>query len=220
MSTTLFSGISYSGLTNVSSNILIIADGSATSRYYSDMSDTQSPLRLRKKHGSGALRDATAADGKRLVDVQSVRNAILAGLVTVIIFSLFWILLSDLTNRVFPWFTVALGFLVGYSVRLAGRGTDWRFPLIAAVITIAGALFANVLVAASVTAEGFDTGTLQILRAVTSMTWPVFFDEVLTIADVFFAVVAAGLAAFYANRRLTRSQYHAVRLWNEEQRRD
>ena len=48
-------------------------------------------------------------------------------------------------------------------------------------------------------------------------TWPVFFDEVLTIADGFYAVVGAGLAAFYSNRRLTRSEYLALRLWHEEQ---
>ena len=42
--------------------------------------------------------------------------------------------------------------------------------------------------------------------------------EVLTIADGFFAVVGAGLAAFYANRRLTRKEYFALRLWSEEQK--
>jgi len=52
------------------------------------------------------------------------------------------------------------------------------------------------------------------------MTWPVFFDEVLTIADTFFAVVGAGLAGFYSNRRLSRSEYLALRLWREEQRND
>ena len=48
------------------------------------------------------------------------------------------------------------------------------------------------------------------------MTWPVFFNEVLTVADGFFAVVAAGLAAFFANRKLTRKQYYALRQWREE----
>ena len=181
------------------------------------MSETQSPLRLRKKHGTGAKRDVTSADGKRLVDAQSIRNAIVAGMISVIVFSFFWVTLTEITNRVFPWLTVVLGFLLGQLIRMAGRGTDWRFPLIAAVMALAGSLIANIVVAASVTAEGFDTGTLQILQAVTSMTWPVFFDEVLTVADGFFAVVAAALAAFFSNRRLSRSEYLALRLWNEEQ---
>lgn len=184
------------------------------------MSETQNPLRLRKRHGSGMRKDVTSADGRKLAQAQSVRNAIVAGLIAVIVFSLFWIVLTELTNRVFPWLTVVLGFLLGHSIRLAGRGTDWRFPAIAAAMAIAGSLIANIVLAASVTAEGLGIGTLQILQAVTSMTWPVFFDEVLTVADAFFAVVGAGLAAFYSNRRLTRTEYLALRLWREEQQSD
>jgi len=171
------------------------------------------PLRLRKKHGSGERRDVSVVDGERLVHAQSFGYGLFAGLVTIVVFSALWVALSSLTNRVFPWMTVLLGAMLGFVVRRAGRGVDWRFPVLAAVLALLGALLANIIVAASYTAETFDTGTLQILRAVTSMTWPVFFDEVLTAADGFYAVLAAGLAAFLANRQLTRSQYYALRLW-------
>lgn len=174
---------------------------------------SHSPLRLRKKHGSGARRDVSAADGERLALAQSFGYGLLAGAVAIAIFSVLWVALSSLTNRVFPWMTVVLGVMLGFAVRRAGRGVDWRFPVLAAVLTLLGALLANIVVAASYTAETFDTGTLQVLRAVTSMTWPVFFDEVLTAADGFYALFAAGLAAFLANRRLSRSQYYALRLW-------
>jgi len=184
------------------------------------MTESQSPLRLHKKHGSGAPLDSTAADGKRLVDMQSVRNAIVSALITVVVFSVFWVSLSELTNRVYPWLTVILGFMVGHSIRLAGRGVDARFPLLAAAFTLFGSLFANIVVAASVTADGNSTSTLKVLTSVTTMTWPVFFEEALTIADGFYAIFAASVAAFYANRRLTRSQYHALRLWREDQQRD
>ncbi len=184
------------------------------------MTNTHNPLRLRKKHGSGQPTGVSAADGKRLVDAQSIRNAIVAGMAAILIFSVFWVVLSELTGRVFPWLTVALGFMLGHSVRLMGKGVDWRFPTMAAVMALAGALLANVVLAASVTAEGFGTGTLNVLTAVTSMTWPVYFEEKLGFADVFYALVAATLASFYANRRLTRSEYRAVRLWSEQQQID
>jgi len=174
------------------------------------------PLRLRKKHGSGARRDVSAADGERLVLAQSFGYSVFAGLITIVIFSVLWVALSSLTSRVFPWMTVVLGAMLGFAVQRAGRGVDWRFPVLAAALTLLGALLANIVVAASYTAETFDTGTLQVLRAVTSMTWPVFFDEVLTAADGFYALFAAGLAAFLANRQLTRSQYYALRLWRAE----
>jgi len=86
------------------------------------------------------------------------------------------------------------------------------------VVAMAGALGGNVLVAAAFTAAEFDTGTLTVLRAATSFTWPVFFDEVMTPADAIYALVAAGVAAFYANRRLSRAQYASYRLWQQQAR--
>ncbi len=174
---------------------------------------TELPLRLKKKHGSGAPPDVSAADGERLVRVQSLRGALLASLVSIAIFCVFWIALTSLLGRVFPWMTVALGAMIGFATQRAGRGVDWRFPTLAALLTIVGALLANIVVAAAYTAETLDTSTLNVLRSVTTMTWPVFFEEVLTVADAFYAALAASLAAFLANRRLTRRQYYALRLW-------
>ncbi len=175
-----------------------------------------SPLRLRKRHGDGKPVAASAADGQRLVDAQSLRNAIVAGLITIILFSIFWVSVTALWNKHFPWFTLILGIMLGYAVRLTGRGLDWRFPTIAAVLAMAGSLCSNIVVAASVTADRDGTSTLDILQSVTVLTWPIFFDEQLSVADAFYAVVAAALAAFYANRKLTRPQYYALRLWRQE----
>jgi hypothetical protein len=180
------------------------------------MTDLPNVLRLRKKHGAGVPRDATIADGKRLLEVQSLPNAIVAGLVAVVVFCIFWVVLTALIDRVFPWITVLLGAMVGFAVQRAGRGIDWRYPLLAAALALPGAVLANIVLAASTTADIFGTSTLHVLKAVTSMTWPVFFDEVMTAADGFYAAVAAALAAFLANRRLSRAEYYALRLMRAE----
>ena len=39
------------------------------------MSETQNPLRLRKRHGSGTRKDVTSADGMKLVQAQAVAEA-------------------------------------------------------------------------------------------------------------------------------------------------
>ena len=179
------------------------------------MSKPENLLRLKKKHGEGRKLDATAEDGARLVQAQSFRNAVVASLVVFLVFCFSWVSLSALTNRVFPWMTVVLGWLLGLAVRRAGRGVDWRFPSLAAIMALAGSIGSNIVVAASTTADSYGTGTMEILQAVTSMTWPVFFDEVWNAAHGFYAVVAAGVAAFFANRRLTRAEFYALRLWRE-----
>ncbi|MDH3546063.1 MAG: hypothetical protein OEN22_03140 [Gammaproteobacteria bacterium] len=174
-------------------------------------------LRLQKQHTPTRKIDVESGDGARLVRAQSVRQAIFGGLIAVILFSILWVMLSTLVDRVFPWLTIALGLLIGLVMRRAGQGLDWRFPLLAAVMTVIGALVGNVVVAAAFTAQEFETGTLQILRAVTTMTWPVFFAEVISVADVIYALFGAAIAAFYAKRRLTRAEYLALRIWQQEQ---
>lgn len=172
-------------------------------------------LRLPKRHAADGSGPPDPELGARLVRAQSLRGAVVASLIVIVAFSTAWALLSTALGRVFPWMTVLQGLLIGFAIRRAGRGLDWRFPLLAATAALAGALLGNVVVAASFTAAEFDTGTLAILRAVTSLTWPVFFDEVITGADAIYALAGAGVAAFYANRRLTRAQYGAWRQWQE-----
>lgn len=176
----------------------------------------KSVLRLPKRHG-GVPGSLSAADGEQLIKAQSFRDAVVAGLIVIILFSVLWAMLSTLVNRIFPWMTVVLGVLIGLVMRRAGRGLDWRFPVFAAVLALAGALVSNVVVAAAFTASELETSTFTILRAVTAMTWPVFFDEVISAADVVYALFGAATAAFYANRRLSRGEYNAVRKWQEEQ---
>ncbi|MDH3352459.1 MAG: hypothetical protein OEM51_13000, partial [Gammaproteobacteria bacterium] len=90
------------------------------------------------------------------------------------------------------------------------------FPVLAAAITLIGALVGNVVVAAAFTAEDMERTTFTILRAITSLTWPVFFDEVISSADIVFALFGAAIAAFYANRRLSRAEYLALHKWQED----
>ena len=152
----------------------------------------------------------------KLIKEQSFRDAVVGGLIVIILFSVLWAMLSTLLGRIFPWMTVVLGILLGLVIRRAGKGLDWRFPALAAGLALFGSLASNVVVAAAFTAEELGATTLEVLQAVTSMTWPVFFAEVVSAADIIFALFSAAVAAYYANRRLTRSEYSALRKWEEE----
>ena len=172
-------------------------------------------LRLPRKHSRHIADEVDPSHAARLIRAQAPRNAVLAALIVIVAFSALWAMLSVALDRVFPWMTMLLGLLVGLAVRRAGRGIDWRFPVIAGVVMLPGVLVANIVVAAAFTASEFGTSTLTVLGRVTTMTWPVFFDEVVTPADVIYAVAGAAIAAFNANRRLQRDEYRALRLWQE-----
>ena len=87
------------------------------------MSEKRPPsiARMRKPHSAAKMAQATADDGRRIVGQQSLRNALLAGLIVVIVFSMLWAMLSTLLNKIFPWMTIILGILVGLAIRRAGR---------------------------------------------------------------------------------------------------
>lgn len=183
------------------------------------MTDKKIPsiARMRKKHTPRRRIEAGPEDGRRLVEEQSFRDALIASFIVIVLFGILWAMLSTLLNRIFPWMTLVLGIAIGLVIRRAGNGLDWRFPTLGAAMALIGALAGNVVVAAAFTARALETSTLAVLRAVTSMTWPVFFNEAMTPADLVYALFAAGLAAFYANRRLTRAEYLALRRWREKQ---
>ena len=105
-----------------------------------------------------------------------------------------------------------MGYLLGHVIRISGRGIDWRFPVAAVILTLIGSIFSNFFIAATVTAEQLKIETLEILLSVTSMTWFVFFDEFLNAADIFYAVLAMSIAAFFSKKRLKRAEYNALRL--------
>lgn len=177
--------------------------------------ENTSVLRLRKKHLPKVDKEPTREDAQRLLEAQSIRNAIMASLIVIILFCVVWSMWSVLAGRIFPWVTLLFGVVLGVAVRRAGLGLDWRFPALAAVFALLGSLIANIVVAAAFTAPVLKTTTLAVLSNLTVMTWPVFFDEVMTPADLVFALFSAGIAAFYANRRLTRAEYLALRTWEK-----
>ncbi len=181
------------------------------------MSDDAKPqvLRLRRSHEPDPEGLPDLEIGRRLIGVQSLRAAFTAGLIVIILFSLLWLLLSQIRNEIYPWFALLLGPPMGLAVRRAGLGLDWRFPTLTAVMTLLGCLVGNVVVAAAFTAPELGMSTLDVLFNLTTLTWYSFLVTMLTPADTIFAVFAAAVAAFFSLRRLDRRQYLAVRLYRQ-----
>ena len=172
-------------------------------------------LRLRKYHEPDPEAPPDIRIGERLEAAQSMPAAFVAGLVAIVLFGVLWTMFSLLIDRFFPWFTLLMGALLGLTVRRAGLGLDWRFPVLAAGMALIGSLAGNVIVAAAFTASELDSSTLSVLAGFAELDWAAFFDEVLTPADAVFAVFAAAIAAFYSTRKLSRRQYLALRLWRQ-----
>ena len=171
--------------------------------------------RISQKHSKNLYEERREVDAEALIASQMLRRAAMAGLVTLLAGNALWLALSLITGKVYPWFSVLQGIAIGLFTRRWGQGFDWRFPTIAAVIALVGAYSGSFLIAAEVAARDLDTNIFAVLFNVTGWSLGTWLDEVITPADHIFAAYAAILAAFFARRRLDRSEVFALRTMNE-----
>lgn len=99
-----------------------------------------------------------------------------------------------------------------------GRGLDWRFPLLAAVVACMASYFGNLMIGVLETGRYIEASPASVLRGLSRDTMRVFFDNTISPVDHIYAFCSAGVAAFFANRRLNRREVLAVRTIAEQKR--
>ena len=173
-------------------------------------------FRLRQKHSRRKTEQFAKPDPQRIVAEQSVSRAVIGGLAVVLLLSWLWAIFSLNSGRVLPWFSVLMGAVIGLAVQRFGRGLDWRFPLLAAVLGCTGAYIGNLMIGVVETGRYIDEPVFRVLGGLSSDTMENFFISTVNPVDHIYAVCAAGVAAFFAKRRLNRREVLAVRTINSE----
>lgn len=138
-------------------------------------------------------------------------RAIIAGIAVVLVFGWMWAILSVQTGRVFPWFTILIGAIVGIAIQRYGRGLNWRFPVIAALIAWGGAYVDNLMIGIVETGRYIEAAPVRVFAGLSKDTMENFFENTVTPVDHIYALCAAGVASFFAKRRLNRREIHAIR---------
>ncbi|MDX1403011.1 MAG: hypothetical protein R3192_00665 [Woeseiaceae bacterium] len=173
-------------------------------------------LRLQKKHQGIQAHKGPIPDATVIIKQQSVWRALAAGIAVVLVFGWLWALLSVQTGRIFPWFTILIGAFVGVAVQRYGRGLDWRFPVIAALLAWSGAYLDNLMIGIAETGRYIEAAPARVAIGLSKDTMENFFANTVTPVDHIYALCAAGVAAFFAKRRLNRREVLALRTMSED----
>ncbi len=163
-------------------------------------------FRLKQTHSQHLHETNTPASAEKLIAEQSVRAAATSAAIAIIVCNILWLYTASAFGRYFPWIAILQGVAIGLSVRAAGRGLDWRFPLVAALAAWVGAFTGNLFIALAFTATqnaAIDQGWWLILTS--------FFLNTVTAIDVIYAFCAVAVAIFYSKRRLNRHEVFALR---------
>ena len=156
------------------------------------------------------------ADGKRLLAEQSVRRGMMGSIAVAFLLCWLWALFAMLTGRVFPWFSIIIGALIGMAMQRFGRGLDWRFPVMAVVIAGVAAYAGNLMIGIFETGRYIEEEPIRVVGGLSLDTMRNFFRNTISPVDHIYAFSACGVAAFFANRRLKRHEVLGLRMLDME----
>jgi len=168
-------------------------------------------FRLKQKHAQKRGQRLPPADGRRLIAEQSVLRGFLGSLGVALLLSWGWALFAMATGRVFPWFSILMGALIGIAMQRFGRGLDWRFPVMAVCIAGLAAYFGNLMIGVLETGRYIEANPFRVLAGLSADTMRNFFRNTIGPIDHIYAFSACGVAAFFANRRLKRHEVLGLR---------
>ena len=115
-----------------------------------------------------------------------------------------------------PWFSVLIGALIGIAMQRLGRGLDWRFPVMAAVVAGLAAYAGNLIIGVFETGRYIEAAPISVVGGLSTDTMRVFFRNTISPIDHIYAFSACGISAFFANRRLKRHEVLGLRTMDNQ----
>ncbi|MDX1388960.1 MAG: hypothetical protein R3344_07200 [Acidobacteriota bacterium] len=137
---------------------------------------------------------------EHLRGVQHLAAGVVAGSVAGLIGAALWAVLRVAMDRQIGWMAVGIGLLVGFAVRLTGKGIDRIFGVAGAVIALLGCLVGNFLaISGSIAARD----GVSIFDTIASLAVTEILPRMVENADVFDGVfyVLAVLASYWLSVR-------------------
>jgi hypothetical protein len=170
-------------------------------------------FRLGQRHSRHLHEKKPPVSREKLIAEQSLRAAITGAAIGIIVSNILWAYSASASGRFFPWIAIIQGAAIGIAVQKAGRGLDWRFPMIAGVSAWIASFSGNLFIALLFTTT--ETGPVR------NGWWQIlysFFENTVSAIDVIYALCSVAVATFYAKRRLTRHEVLALRKDREAQK--
>lgn len=98
---------------------------------------------------------------------QNLAYGIAAGASAACVGAVLWAVISAVTNYQIGWMAIGIGFLVGYAIRLAGKGVDNSFGIAGAILSFLGCVAGNFLTVVIVVSNQESLSMLGLLSRVT-----------------------------------------------------
>lgn len=140
---------------------------------------------------------------------QNLPLGLIAGFVTAIIGAVIWASITVATEYQIAYMAIGLGFIVGFAVRLAGKGIDKIFGISAAILAIFGCLLGNLLSIIGFAAKAEGLGYFEALSLIDFSLIPTIMIESFNPMDILFYGIAIYAGYKYSFRQITQEEVDA-----------
>jgi hypothetical protein len=110
----------------------------------------------------------------------------MAGLVAAAVGAALWALITILTGVQIGWMAVGVGFLVGWAIRVAGRGRHSVFGIMGALLALGGCAVGNLLAIVVIAARHFNVALLEVFTHLTPDVVTSLMEQTFKPMDVLF----------------------------------
>jgi hypothetical protein len=148
----------------------------------------------------------------RMRDEQNLPAGAAAGLVAALVGAAVWAAATYVTHYKIGWIAVGVGFLVGYAVRLAGKGIDTTFGIVGAGLAFLGCALGNLLAVCALIAKQENISLLVILSNLDLVTAGRILLETFQFMDLLFYAIAIYEGYKFSFRRLTEQELATLSL--------
>jgi len=129
---------------------------------------------------------------------QSFIKGLLAGSITAVVCAGIWGAVTVITGYQIGYMAVGVGFLVGHSVRLAGKGMTMKFQILGAVLALIGCVAGNLVSFGAIIAE--DQGAPLVASLLAIFTSPLLAFELLKLTTQPIDFLFYGIAVYQGYR--------------------
>ena len=141
---------------------------------------------------------------------QKLIPATLAGIVAAMIGGGIWATVTIVTEYQIGWLAIGIGFLVGFTVRIVGKGIDQTFGAVSAVLSLFGCMVGNVLTVAYFVAVNEGMAFMDVVSQLDFALTYELLVSTFQIMDVLFYGLAAYFGYRYAFREITQDDFNRV----------
>ena len=134
---------------------------------------------------------------------QSFSMGIAGGFGAAILGAFIWGVISALTKYQIGYMAVGVGFLVGFAVRIFGKGVDTKFGIAAAGLALFGCMLGNLLTVCIMISFEYKVPIMDLFKILNPELIWVFMKESFQVMDLLFYGIAMYEGFYFGVRKLT-----------------